>query len=357
MKDNPKILLYGTNCASVLNSLTIGFKKIDIPVKTLSFDFNRSVYNNYSEIECICTDNHPGRIKQYLYKIKGLLILIRYLLWCDIVHVYGTKRKIHYWLIAKLAKYRFVTFVGADIRMPEIELALNRFYKYAYYDDNYERKDESNNDANEIVRCLARLNYGIIVWDTETFIDRKITSKVGIVPHASINSTQNNIVEEIPGDKRVIIIHSPTAPVSKGTKFVLQAIEKLKEKNIPFEFKLLKDLPNDKYQQLLMEADIYIDQLIWGAYGVAAQQALQMGKVVIAYITPERLKLFKDIGGDFPIQNASIDNLACVLEKLINNNELRRKISLQSVLYYTNMHEPAKVAMKMLATYKSLSKS
>ncbi len=348
--------MYGTNCASVLNSLTIGFKKINIPVKSLSFDFNRSVYNNYSEIECICTDNNPGTIKQYFYKIKGLIILIRYLLWCDIVHVYGTKRKIHYWLIAKLAKYRFVTFVGADIRMPEIELTLNPYYKYAYYDEGYERKHESNNDSNEIVRCLAKLDYGIIVWDAETFIDRKITSKVGIVPHASANKTQNNLIKNLSAEKKVIIIHSPTASIAKGTKFVLKAIEKLKEKNIPFEFRLLKDLPNEEYQQLLMEADIYIDQLIWGAYGVAAQQALEMGKVVVAYIAPARLKLFQEIN-NLPVQNATIDNLTEVLEFLITNREMREEISRQSILYYKKMHQPENVATKMFATYKSLSSS
>ena len=238
-----------------------------------------------------------------------------------------------------------MTFVGADIRMPEIELALNPFYKYAYNDEGYERKHESNNDANEIVRCLAKLDYGIIVWDTETFIDRKITSKVGIVPHASVNKLQNNSIKNLSAEKKVIIIHSPTASIAKGTQFVLKAIEKLKEKNIPFEFRLLKNLPNEEYQQLLMEADIYIDQLIWGAYGVAAQQALEMGKVVVAYITPARLKLFQEIN-NLPVQNATIDNLAEVLEILIINREMREEISRQSILYYKKMHQPENVATK-----------
>jgi glycosyltransferase involved in cell wall biosynthesis len=351
MKNRPKVLLYGTNSASVINSLAIGFKKINIPVKSLSFDFNRSVYNNYSEIECICTDNNPGRIKQYFYKIKGLVILIRYLLWCDIAHIYGNRGKISYWLIAKLAKYKFVTFVGSDIRTPEIELGLNPFYKYAYYNNNYECH-ESNNNSDKLVHYLANLNYGFIVWDTGIFISREITGKVGIVPHASVNKSDNHFVKSEAVDKKVLIIHSPTAPVAKGTEFVLKAIEKLKERNISFDFKLLKNIPNDEYQQFIAEADIYVDQLIWGAYGVAAQQALQMGKVVVAYMTPERLKLY---GNDLPVQNATIDNLGDVLEKLIRNSELRQQISRQSVRYYENMHKAENVAAKMLDTYKILS--
>ena len=353
MKKRPKIFLYGTNCASVLNSLTIGFKKNNIPVKSVSFDYKRSVYNNYSEIMCICSDNYPGKLKQSLYKVKGLIILIRYLLWCDVIHVYGSSSKLSYWLMAKLAKYKFVTFVGSDIRMPDIELATNPFFKYAYFNDGYEYKQESKNDAKSIVEYLKSLNYGIIVWDTEIFIDRKIIPKVGIVPHASINNNlQNNFIKNTRTEKKVLVIHSPTAPVAKGTEFVLKAIEKLKEKNISFEFRLLENIPNEEYQQIIMEADIYIDQLIWGAYGIGAQQALQMGKVVIAYMTMERVKM---CGDNCPIQNATIDTLPQVLEKLILSNELRNQISTQSVLYYEKMHQPEKVAEKMLATYQLLA--
>jgi glycosyltransferase involved in cell wall biosynthesis len=351
MKDKPKVLLYGTNCASVINSLTIGFEKINIPVKSLSFDFNRSIYNNYSNIMCICTDNKPGRIKLFFYKAKGFLILIRYLLWCDVVQVYGTKQKWHYWLIAKLAKYKFVTFLGSEIRMPEVELAINPYYKYAFYHEDYECKRESDNEAGKLIQYLNKLKYGFIVWDTETFIDRKITEKVGIVPHASVNNIQKNCSQKPAPGKKVLIIHSPTAPVAKGTPFIVKTIETLRQKNLPFEFKLLVDLPNEEYQRILMEADIYIDQLIWGSYGVAAQQALQMGKVVVAYINPERLKLFED---NLPIQNATIDNLALVLEKLITDKELREQISNESLLYYQTIHEPANVAKKTLATYQKL---
>jgi glycosyltransferase involved in cell wall biosynthesis len=204
------------------------------------------------------------------------------------------------------------------------------------------------------VQYLTSLNYRFIVWDTEIFIDRKITTKVGIVPHASVNNPQNGFIIKTETDKKVLIIHSPTAPIAKGTEFVMKAIKKIKEKNLPFEFKLLKNLPNEEYQQLLMEADIYIDQLIWGGYGVAAQQALQMGIVVVAYITPERLNIY---GDNSPVQNANIHNLAEVLERLIRDSELRKQISKKSVLYFQNVHQPDNVAKKMLATYKFLKQN
>lgn len=351
MKDKPRVFIFGTNCASVLNSLTIGFEELGIPVKAVSFDFKRSKYNNYSEIKCICSDNDPGNLKLFFYKLKGLFIVIRYLLWCDVVHIYGNLSKPAFWIIAMFVKHKFITFVGSDIRMPDKELAINPYFKYAYYNKEYEYKFEGNNNTPRLLGFLKRLHYKFIVWDVNIFIDRDIIEKFEIVPHASINMITNTKGNDPGGQKKVLIIHSPTAPVAKGSEFVLKAIEKLREKSFSFEFKLLKNLSNEEYQKVLQKADIYVDQFIWGAYGIAAQQALQMGKVVVAYLSPERLKIY---GNELPIQNATINNLAEVLEKLISNDGLRKKIAHQSVSYYEEMHSPKKVANKMLASYKRL---
>lgn len=279
------------------------------------------------------------------------MLLIRNLMWCDIIHIYGTKTKFHYWLISKLVRKKFVTFLGSEIRMPEKEYEINPYYKLAFENSGYENKEEAKNNPDEVVSYLAKHNYGFIMWDTETFINRNLTNNIAIVPHPSHNGSSITDTSPLEQDK-VLMIHSPTAPIAKGTTFVLDAINKLKSKNLPFEFKLLRNIPNSEYQTIMARADIYIDQFMWGAYGIAAQQAMQMGKVVVAYIAPVRLRLF---GNDFPIQNATIENLADVLENLITNSSLRKEISKKSRAYYEKMHKPEVVARKMLATYEDLS--
>jgi glycosyltransferase involved in cell wall biosynthesis len=354
MKNKPKVLLYGTNYASVINSLARGFAESGVPVRAVSFDYKRSQYNIYSCINCICGVNNPGRLRLMFYKIKGLFVVIRHLLWCDVAHIYGSHGRFIFWVIGKLAKNKFVTFLGSDIRVAKKELAVNPYYQFAFYNKDYENKADGTNDADALVKYLHDLGYAFIVWDVGMFINRAITNKVAIVPHASVNMVDAPLPATDAGDKKVLIIHSPTAPVSKGTDFVLNAISKLKEKNIPFEFTILRNLTNEKYQQALQEADIYVDQLIWGAYGVATQQALQMGKVVVAYLAPERVREL--YGEEVPIQNATIDNLAEVLEKLVNDKALRMQLAERSRAYYQKMHEPQKVAVKMLAAYNTFMK-
>lgn len=350
VNEQSKIFLFGTNCASVLNNLCLGFAENGQKVKAISFDFKRSAYNNYSNIQLICNDNNPGRIKLYYYKLKGLLMLIKALLWCDVVHVYGNISNLSYWLISKLAKYKFITFVGSDIRMPEIELATNPYFKYAYENKNYEYKAEKFNRTPDLLTYLRKLNFNFIVWDVDIFIHKKFLPHTAIIPHSSIINEKLNLISF--QEKRPLIVHSPTAPVAKGTPFVLKAIEKLNERNIDFEFLLLQNLPNVQYQEALSKASIYIDQLMWGTYGVAAQQALQMGKVVVNYCTNHRLKMY---GSDCPIQNATIDNLPDVLEKLILNVDERQKIAEASIKYYERQHKPSVVAKKMLAAYQKLA--
>ncbi len=354
MKDKPKVFLYGSNYASVINSLALGYELSGVPLRAVSFDYNRSKYNIYSKIKCICKTNNPGKFLLAFYKIKAVFVLVKHLLWCDVAHIYGSHGRFVFWLVGKLAKTKIVTFLGSDVRVAKTELAINPYYHHALNNDNYENKQDKINATDELVTWLKKLGYSFIVWDVAVFIKKEITDRVKIVPHASINmsvAATGTVNEE---RKKVMIIHSPTAPVSKGTEFVLKAIEQLKEKGVPFEFKILRHLTNDEYQQALQETDIYVDQLIWGAYGVAAQQALQMGKVVVAYLSDERISSL--YGKDVPIQNATVDNLASVLEGLIRNEELRKQIPARSKAYYEKMHDPQKVAGKMLEAYNSFMK-
>ncbi|RYY48742.1 MAG: glycosyltransferase family 1 protein [Chitinophagaceae bacterium] len=350
ISNNAKILLFGTNCASVVNNLAAGLKTQGAQVKAMSFDFHRSSYNDFSNIHCLCTDNNPGPLKIIFYKLKGMVLLIKWLLWCDVVHVYGNLSTSAFWLISKLAKHKFVTFVGSDIRVPDIELATNPYFKYAYHDEGYEYKNERFNRTPELLQYLRSLNFKFIVWDVDIFINEAFLPYTRIVPHASTVNADLTIQkdqEQVP-----VIVHSPTAPIAKGTPFVMRSIEKLKQKGVALEFILLKNLPHKQYQEALAQADIYLDQFIWGAYGVAAQQALQMGKVVVNYLTPHRLSQY---GPVCPIQHTLPDALDETLEKLIKNVKERQKIAASSKQYYLDMHEPSAVAGKMLKAYNELA--
>jgi len=75
--------------------------------------------------------------------------------------------------------------------------------------------------------------------------------------------------------KLPLIIHAPTNRNVKGTKFVLEAIERLKKSNLKFEFELVEGKSNAYVLDRLKESDIVIDQpSSWiGRYAVEAMAA------------------------------------------------------------------------------------
>ena len=104
-------------------------------------------------------------------------------------------------------------------------------------------------------------------------------------------------------------------------------------------------MSNQEYQETLGKADILIDQMIWGSYGVAAQQALQSGKVVVGYLLEDRVeKIFEN---NCPIVNATIDTLFTTLTSLLDKEDLD-DMEQKSVLYYERLHTPLAVAKRLI---------
>ena len=360
-----RILILGANHASTMNSLKIGFDEAGIKSKALSFDFSRSVYNNYERIKCLYPNDidKRGRIYRaiswrYFY-FFGMILYIKELILSDTViyysyPTYNLLRKERYtrsrelWLIKFFVKKRFVWYTGSDIRDPNIELAINPFFKFAWEDKNYEYKNwESSKNSKNTQLIFSRYGFNAIVWDQYPFIDKDFFDTYSVVPHASLSST--GIMNA--NNRKKIIIHAPTAPVAKGSQFIIAAIEKLKQRRNDFEFLLLQNMSNQEYQSTLKTADILIDQLIWGAYGVAAQQALQSGKIVVAYLLEDRLKNI--YGKGCPIINANIDNIETVLEQLLDLDDMT-ELKNRSFEYYTKMHSPLQVASKVMSIINNI---
>lgn len=63
-----------------------------------------------------------------------------------------------------------------------------------------------------------------------------------------------------PKRDRPLIVHAPTDRHVKGTRYVLAAIEQLKEKGLSFEFELIEKQDNVYVINRLIEADILVDQ-------------------------------------------------------------------------------------------------
>jgi len=148
-----------------------------------------------------------------------------------------------------------------------------------------------------------------------------------------------------------LIVHAPTNINLKGTEFVLDAVNKLKNKGVSFEFKLIKGLDHSETMELLSKADIVIDQLRIGAVGYLGLEAMALGKPVICYIREDLVDKYPD---EFPIVNANPNNITEVLENVISTPAEWKGLGMRGRLYVEKYHSAENVVQQYIDLYKKI---
>lgn len=295
-------------------------------------------------------------IKRYLLFAKWYSYFLRNLFWCDIVHWSGSFNnqllQLTLPIIKLLGKPGLIEFVGGE-RNPEVEFLDNKFYKEIYY-AGYEYPYETAKNNEQIQNLFSKAGFSALALPNylqhfSPIYFKNIYSGFQRIDVSTFNPVFPDVNNEIP-----LIIHSPSAPIAKGTKYVLRAIEKLKEK-YDFEFRLVQNMPHSKAMELVKSSDIFIDQLMLGGYGMAAMEAMAFGKPVICYMKDSVLK--NELPADIPIINANPETIFMVIEKVLTDGALRRnQIGKLSREYVTKYHDIENEIPKLVDIYELIKK-
>jgi len=148
----------------------------------------------------------------------------------------------------------------------------------------------------------------------------------------------------------VRIVHAPTKRIVKGTEAVIAACEQL-----PVELDLVENVRHDKAVERYRQADIVVDQLNVGWYGVFAIEGMALGKPVITYLHDEAVeRTERAYGVDVPIVSATAETLVQRLRPLVESAAERRRIGDASRAYAEKVHDAEKIADRLIEIYESL---
>ena len=100
--------------------------------------------------------------------------------------------------------------------------------------------------------------------------------------------------------------------------------------------------------EIYKKADIIIDQVSVGSYGVFAIEAMALGKPVITYISDEMKKTFPT---SLPIISAGFEDMKDAIERLIDDFELRKKLGKAGREYVERYHDTYKVTKYLKDIY------
>jgi glycosyltransferase involved in cell wall biosynthesis len=147
-----------------------------------------------------------------------------------------------------------------------------------------------------------------------------------------------------------LIVHAPSSRRRKGTEHVLAACERLDA-----DLELVEGLRHDEAFERYRAADVVVDQLNAGWYGMFAIEAMALGKPVVAHLREEPLRATEEaLGVRIPIVSATKDDLAERLRPLVASAAERRRIGAESRAYVEQVHDLERVTDRLLDLYARL---
>lgn len=335
--NNLKVIHGTIEIANQMNTIRDGLKKIGIDVKTLNYYPNYLGYKDDEEFDITkFSDLNKANIETK--KIAAKKIAEN-----DIFHFhFGTSLTLDYTdlpLIKELGKKIIMQYWGSEVRLYSKAIKMNPYVKVKSYDEEM------------IKRKLALISQ----YSTSCIVDYELAEYVKeyhnniYYTKIAINLDKYSLNNSIINNK-ILIVHAPTSPEVKGTKYILEAIRELKRK-YDFEFMLVQNMSHDEAIEIYKRADLIIDQIILGAHGAFAVEAMAMGKAVICWISDfMKLKYPEEL----PLISANQENIKEKIEYLLLNRDLIKVHGEKGRAYVEKYHDMNKISQNILEIYKKL---
>ncbi len=153
--------------------------------------------------------------------------------------------------------------------------------------------------------------------------------------------------------KRPLVVHAPSSRERKGTEHVVAACDAL-----GVDLRIVEGVPHDEALAVYREADIVVDQLNAGWYGVLAIECLALGKPVLTYLHDEpRARTEEAYGTKVPLVGVTADTLQARLGELVDAGPPEwRRVGDASRAYVERVHDVERVADALVELYEGLDR-
>jgi glycosyltransferase involved in cell wall biosynthesis len=149
---------------------------------------------------------------------------------------------------------------------------------------------------------------------------------------------------------RPVVLHAPSSRRRKGTEHVIAACE-----GLDVELDIVEGLRHDDARRRYERADIVVDQLNAGWYGIFALETMALAKPVLGYLRPEPAQeTERELGVEVPIVPVTKETLRDRIAELASDVERRRRIGAASRAYVEQVHDADKGADRLIEIYSSL---
>jgi len=154
------------------------------------------------------------------------------------------------------------------------------------------------------------------------------------------------------GRRRPVVVHAPSSRRRKGTDHVLEACA-----DLDVELRIVEGLHHREALERYRDADIVVDQLNAGWYGLFAIECMALGKPVVTFLHDEAVRRTEAAYGvEVPIVNATASTLRDRLEELVAlGADGRAEIGRASRGYVERVHDIDHVTDQLVGLYETVT--
>jgi glycosyltransferase involved in cell wall biosynthesis len=154
-----------------------------------------------------------------------------------------------------------------------------------------------------------------------------------------------------PGNsERPLVMHAPSSRTRKGTEHIVAACAEL-----GVDLEIVEGLDHREAFERYRRADVIVDQLNAGWYGVFAIEAMALGKPVVTFLHEDAARRTQEAFGlEVPIVNATRKTLVEALRPLVASAEERARVGAASRAYVEEVHDLERMTDRLLGLYAGL---
>lgn len=257
-------------------------------------------------------------------------------------------RKLEFRIYKLLRKKIIMHFVGSDIRNPihlkwlnqNIDCLTSKMKKHAQpldwqaklISDSQKYADHILVSTPDLLHIVPTAEYYPVMIDANHFQNE--------CKKAAISSRSNFFKTD-----KIKVLHAPSNVQLKGSDAIDRVLKNILKTNDHIEYLNTKHLNREtgtvytvsRYElfQLYQEADIVIDQMVIGWYGLQSVEALLAGCQVICYIDED---LKKHLYPNCPIISANILELESVISEIAIQLKDKKKVSFRNQVEWVNKY-------------------
>lgn len=236
-----------------------------------------------------------------------------------------------------LGRRVYVTFHGSDVRIGRIHDQMNPWSSLV---------EVPPQDDERIEKSLQVMR---------TYADRLFVVSVNYLPYVPDAEYLPRVIDlaswpvQAPAQReRPVIVHAPSRRGTKGTDLILAVLDDLAREGVGFDLRLLEGVRHAEVQETLATADVLVDNVIAGSYGIVSLEAMALGKVAVSNMS----LALRAAHPEAPVVHVEPPTLRDTLRRLIGDVDERRRLAALGRPYVTRVHDADHAAARLDAVYR-----